>query len=184
MRLHASGSAGFATCGDDPVRHGGFAVGSEHLIIQLEGTTMTDDSRPGEPTPPPAPQYQAAPQYEAAPQYSAAPPAGQGAAVPGKTLGIVSLVLSIVGFLFFWIVAPIAGIITGIIARKQSKAVGAKNTPATAGIIISIVALVLQIILTIIFVALAVAGISSAVEQCSDLGPGTHVIDGVTYTCG
>jgi hypothetical protein len=140
---------------------------------------MTDDSRPGEPTPPPAPQYQAAPQYEAAPQYSAAPPAGQGGDVPGKTLGIVSLVLGIVGFFLIWFLAPIAGIITGVIARKQSKTVGAKNTPATAGIIISIVALVLQIIGTIIFIVV----IAAVVGQCADLGPGVHELDGTTYTC-
>lgn len=155
---------------------------------------MTDDSqRPGEPTPPPAaPQYQApqgqqpgqaypaAPQYNSAPQYNAAPPAGQGQVVPGKTLGIVSLVLGLVGFFIIAFAAPIAGIITGVIAGRQSKAAGVKNTPAKAGLIISIVALVLQIIGVIIF-AVVIGGV---VSQCADLGPGVHEIDGMTYTCG
>jgi hypothetical protein len=141
---------------------------------------MTDDSkRPGDYTPPPP-----APQYQAAPRYDAAPPAGQGygqnGSVPGKTLGIVSLVAGIVGFFFLAFVAPIVGIITGVIGGRQSKAAGVTNTPAKAGLIISIIALVLQIILTIVLVAVLVP----VFAQCAELGPGEHIVDGVTYTCG
>ncbi len=30
----------------------------------------------------------------------------------------------------------------------------------------------------------AVLAATSLVDTCADLGPGTHVVEGVTYTCG
>jgi uncharacterized membrane-anchored protein len=79
----------------------------------------------------------------------AAPP---GTDYPGKTLGIVGLVLSIV-------VGGIVGIIVSAIALSQSKAAGYKNTPAKAGIIIGIIVLALWIIGVILFsVTLATVG--------------------------
>jgi hypothetical protein len=62
----------------------------------------------------------------------------------GKTLGIVGLVLA---FVF-----SIAGLIVSIIARNQSKAAGVPNGPATAGIILSIIFLVLGVVFAIIYV--------------------------------
>jgi len=61
----------------------------------------------------------------------------------GKTLGIVGLVLA---FVF-----SLAGLIVSIIARNQSKAAGVPNGPATAGIILSIIFLVLGVIATIVY---------------------------------
>jgi hypothetical protein len=43
--------------------------------------------------------------------------------VPGKTLGIVGLVLAFV--------MPLLGLILSIVAKVQSRGAGAKNTPAT-----------------------------------------------------
>ena len=57
---------------------------------------------------------------------------------PGKTLGIVGLIVAI----FFSLI----GLIISVIAFNQSKAAGFKNTPAKAGIIIGAVFLVLGII--------------------------------------
>ena len=61
--------------------------------------------------------------------------------VPGKTLGIVGLVLA---FLF-----PLLGLILSIVASNQSKAAGVPNTTAKVGIILSIVFLVLGLIISI-----------------------------------
>ena len=62
-------------------------------------------------------------------------------AVPGKTLGIVGLVLA---FLF-----PLLGLILSIVAANQSKAAGVPNTPAKVGIILSIIFMVLGVITSI-----------------------------------
>lgn len=72
----------------------------------------------------------------------------------GKTLGIVGLVLA---FVF-----SLAGLIVSIIARNQSKAAGVPNGPATAGIIISIIGLVVWVIIVIANIALfATLGVAS-----------------------
>lgn len=49
----------------------------------------------------------------------------------GRTLGIVGLVLA---FVF-----SLAGLIVSLIARAQSKAAGVRNTPATVGLVLSII---------------------------------------------
>lgn len=66
---------------------------------------------------------------------------------PGKTLGIVGLVLAIVFNLI--------GLIISIVALQQSKAAGFKNTPAKIGIIVGAVLFVLGIIISIISFAAA-----------------------------
>lgn len=58
--------------------------------------------------------------------------------VPGKTLGIVALIVT-----FFF---SIVGLILGIVARNQSKAAGVENTPAKVAIILGIIFTVLSII--------------------------------------
>ena len=95
------------------------------------------------------------------------------AAAPGKTLGVVGLILS-----FFGPVSLI-GLILSIVARSQSKKAGVSNTPATVGIVIGLIVLVISII------SIIVLGISAAalVAQCADLGPGVHDVNGVTVTC-
>ncbi len=90
----------------------------------------------------------------------------------GKTLGIVGLVLA---FLF-----SLAGLIVSLIARGQSKKAGVANGPATAGIIISIIGLVIGLI----WIIVAIAGAVALFSTCADLGPGVHTLDGVTVTCG
>ena len=75
---------------------------------------------------------------------------------PGKTLGIVGLVLA---FVF-----ALAGLIVSIIAGNQSKAAGYKNTPAKVGVILSIVFLVLGIIGFIASFALSAALVQNGVD--------------------
>jgi len=73
--------------------------------------------------------------------------------IPGKTLGIVSLILPFVGF-------GLVALILGIVALNQSKQVGYKNTPAIWGIVLgglSVVA-VGVLILSLIIVPLIIGG--------------------------
>jgi len=85
------------------------------------------------------------------PTPAAAPAPAAPAGDAGKTLGIVGLVLA---FVF-----ALAGLIVSAIARSQSKAAGVKNTPATVGLVLSIIFLIFQIIYVIILVvALANGG--------------------------
>ena len=99
-----------------------------------------------------------------------APAPAAPAAVPGKVLGIIGLILAIVWPFQF------LGLILSIVARVQSKNAGVKNTPALAGIIISIILL----LGTILFFVLGGVALFS---QCAALGPGIHDVNGVTVTC-
>lgn len=96
---------------------------------------------------------------------------------PGRILGIVALVLA---FLF-----SIAGLITGIIARKRSKEAGYSNGFAKWAIILSIVFMVLGAILAIVLVVGGAALVGGAIEQaCEGLEPGTYpTTTGESITC-
>jgi len=72
---------------------------------------------------------------------------------PGKTLGVVGLIVAI----FFNLI----GLIISAIALNQSKKAGYKNTPALVGVIIGAVLLGIGIILSIVFGAAIIAGISA-----------------------
>ena len=108
---------------------------------------------------------------------------GQGPATainPGKTLGIVGLILGIVGF--FIPLASIAGLICSILGLNKSKRVGQKNGIAVAGIIVSIVALIVNIIGIVVIVGGIVAG-ANAVTQCQNDPTGTVEIFGQSTSC-
>ena len=100
-----------------------------------------------------------------------AAPAPASASAPGKTLGIVGLVFA---FIF-----ALLGLILSIAAKVQSNRAGVKNTPATAGIIISIIVLVGYVVLIIALVGV----LGGVAAECANLGPGVHEVGGVTYTC-
>ena len=104
------------------------------------------------------------PAAPAAPAYAAAP-AGP---VPGKTLGIVALILA-----FF---IQLLGFILGIVALVQSRKAGASNLPAVFAIIVSIIGGIIWIIV--------IAGFAALFAQCGALGPGVHELNGATFTCG
>jgi hypothetical protein len=135
--------------------------------------------------PPAPPAYDAAPPAygaapAAAPAYSAAPPAPYGAPVaapvPGKTLGIVALVV-----VFF---ASLIGLILGYVARSQSKKAGVKNTPAKVAIILGWIFLVLSIIATILIIVLVVNGAGALQQLCEGMPPGEYPLTtGGTITC-
>lgn len=92
--------------------------------------------------------------------------------VPGKTLGIVSVILPFVGF-------GLIGLILGIVAKVQSKKAGVKNTAAVVGIVLGAISVVVGLIVTIAIIA----GITAMAQQCQQLGPGVHEQGGVTITC-
>lgn len=100
-------------------------------------------------------------------------PAAPAAANPGKTLGIVALVLSILPF-------QLVGIILGFVALSQSKKVGQKNGFAVAAIIVGFALMALAIIIWVVAFAGTFAFIGGA---CAELGSGVWEVNGVTYTC-
>ena len=100
------------------------------------------------------------------------PYAAPAAEDPGRTLGIVGLVLS-----FF---TAIIGLIISIVALRKSKKAGFKNTPALIGIIVGILSTVVAIIIAVV----SIAAFTALLSQCAQLGPGVHDVNGVTVTCG
>jgi hypothetical protein len=84
------------------------------------------------------------------PAYAAAP-----AVIPGRTLGIVGLIVT-----FFF---SLLGLILCIVAKVQSNNAGVKNTPATVGIVLGIVFLVGGIIAIVASTLLAASsGVSTS----------------------
>ena len=107
-----------------------------------------------------------------APPPAAAPAPAYAAPVPGKTLGIVALIVT-----FFF---ALLGIILGFVARSQSKAAGVKNTPATVAIVLGFVFIVAYILFFVLGGAALFGGLAAA---CAELGPGVHEVNGTTITC-
>jgi hypothetical protein len=91
---------------------------------------------------------------------------------PGRTLGILGLVLAPF--------AGLVGLILSLVALRRSKRAGFTNRPAIAGAVVGGIATV-AVFASIVIAAIAIGGV---VDACRDLGPGQHVVNGVTYTCG
>jgi hypothetical protein len=95
---------------------------------------------------------------------------------PGKTLGIVGLVLAFV--------ANIVGLIVSIIALNKSKKAGYKNGLALAGIIVASVSIVITIIVIIAIVSLGAVGLNAIAEACAGYASGEVLTDvTTTITC-
>jgi len=135
---------------------------------QPQTNPLAETPHPSYPSQPYAGQLYAEPSYSGYSQpYVAAP-----AVDPGRTLGIAGLVLSIF--------TSAVGLVLSIIAFRKSKRAGFKNTAALAGIVIGAIT-------TLGVLTATVAGVVAATSlagTCADLGPGQHVVNGVTYTCG
>ncbi|WP_314502478.1 DUF4190 domain-containing protein [uncultured Microbacterium sp.] len=131
----------------------------------------------GAPQPPAygsAPAYgQAPPAYGASPAYGSAPgyaaPYGAYAPVKTNTLAIISLVASIVGFI--WIlpfIGSLAGVIMGHISLRQIAANGEKGRGmALAGLIVGYAGLALFVIGVIAFIAFFAFAASQGVSYSS-----------------
>ena len=99
-------------------------------------------------------------------------PAPSNRARTARVIGIVSLIVA-----FFF---QLPALIGGIIGVVMSKGVGEKNVFAVAAIIVSVVLGIGWIVIG----GLAIGGFFGAIfDRCAELGNGTHVVDGVTYTC-
>jgi Na+/proline symporter len=118
-------------------------------------------------------QQNGAPQHGGVPQAPGTGPTGGAVERPSRGFEIAGFVLS-----FFGILA-IAGLVMSTISFRRLGRAGQPRGLSLAGIIISIVVL----LLTIGGIVAVVTGVSAVVEACQELGPGTHVVDGVTYTC-
>lgn len=103
--------------------------------------------------PAPAPQSYAPPQpvqpYPQPPVYAPVP-----AKVPGKGQGIASMVLGIIALALFcvWYISipcAVVGLILGGVGMHESKAVGAKNGMAVAGLVCSAIAVAICVIVLI-----------------------------------
>ncbi|MEO7005537.1 MAG: DUF4190 domain-containing protein [Terrimesophilobacter sp.] len=119
---------------------------------------MTDANgtpRPDPYAPPPAPPAYS-PQGASAVGPVAPPP---GTDYPGKTLGIVGLILA---FVF-----TLAGLICSIIALTQSRRAGYKNGIALAGVIVSGAFIVIGILIAIVVVMVVVSACTSGAAVCT-----------------
>lgn len=112
-------------------------------------------------------------QFGGVPQAPGAGPEGGAAQRPSRGFEIAGFVLSFFGFL------AIAGLIMSTISFRRLGRAGQPRGLSLAGIIISIVVL----LLTIAGIVAGIIGATALVGACQDLGPGTHVVDGVTHTC-
>jgi cation transporter-like permease len=109
--------------------------------------------------------------------YPAAPPANTTAVDPGKTFGIVALIVSIF--------ASLIGGILGIVAYSKSKKAGFKNKFALAAIIVGFTLFVIQAIVGVL-IAVAAIGIAAdpASVLCEGQAPGTYeTTTGEMITC-
>ncbi|MGV8885741.1 MAG: DUF4190 domain-containing protein [Microbacteriaceae bacterium] len=112
---------------------------------------------------------------ESAPYAAPVPPAAPSAVTaedPGKTLGIIGLILAFVAW-------PV-GLILSFVAKSKSKKAGFGNTPAVIGIVVGFIALVI----TIAVVAFVAINAASLLSQCAEVGPGVYeTSNGGTITC-
>lgn len=101
--------------------------------------------------PQPPQQYGQPPQYQQPypPQY--APPMAPVAQDPGRGMAIASMVLGIVSIPLAWayvgVATAIVGLILGIIAKKKQKEAGFPTGMSLAGIICSIIGLIISIVM-------------------------------------
>lgn len=98
---------------------------------------------------------------------------------PGKTLGIVGLIMA------FFFGLNIVGLILSIVGLNKSKKAGFSNGPALAGIIVSIVTIIIGAIIMAVIVAGALAVGAGIAEACAGFGPGEVITDGsgLSITC-
>ncbi|WP_226532145.1 DUF4190 domain-containing protein [Microbacterium paraoxydans] len=106
-------------------------------------------------------------------------PAAPAPAYPQPTPTPPGRVLSIVGLVLAFLMAPVGLVISIVAAVKLGKA-GQPKGLAIAGIVVGAIITILEII-AIILVVTVFAGL---IGMCADLGPGVWEVGGVTYTCG
>lgn len=110
--------------------------------------------------------------------YGHGAPGGYGQPVenPGRTMGIVGLVCSII-----WPIS-IVGLVISIIAFVKSKKANMGNGVALAGIIIGAIGVITGVIAVILGIA-ALSFATEVVEFCSTAGPGVQEFQGQPIDC-
>jgi len=103
------------------------------------------------------------------------PPPAPGGDYPGKTMGLVGLILAI----FFNIV----GAIVGIVALRRSKRAGAKNPLAVAAIIVGFALFVILAIIGIFAGIALTAFTTELLQQCDGLSGQEIIIEGTPVVC-
>ncbi|GAA1114130.1 DUF4190 domain-containing protein [Arthrobacter flavus] len=101
---------------------------------------------------------------------------GQPTENPGKTLGIVGFILSLVPLL------NVVGLIISIVAMVKSRKARMGNGFALAGIIIGALAVIATIVI-IIGIVVAWPYAMEVLEYCEQVGPGTQTFQGQTIEC-
>lgn len=113
--------------------------------------------------------------------HPSAPQAARRDPLPGRVWGIVSLALAVLPLL------QLVGLAAGIVGLVLSSRAGRRNWFAVAGIVVSLLLIALAVTLIVLFAfnGYDVFGgsVGSVVTVCSELGPGEHVVDGLTYRC-
>jgi hypothetical protein len=92
----------------------------------------------------------------------------------GNGMAIAGLILAFLPLL------NVAGLVLSIIGFRAARRENRSGLIGILGIIISCASIVFNLIMVVIGIVV----LSYTVAQCGDLGPGTHLVDGVTYTCG
>jgi len=120
-----------------------------------------------------------------------APPQGPAGAVadPGKSLSIAGMVLGIVCLAimcipyinFVSIPCAIVGLILSIMGKKKSKAAGQPTGMATAGIILSIIALALAIIIVLVVGVLFALVLGTAKQMQLHMGPNSPATESLRW---
>jgi len=177
---HPGGSSRPPVPGGEPPFWAAPAQNAASAAEPPAGAGVPPFEQTGAPTPPPPPAAAGVPSYGPARGFAQTPGAGYppygqpplqpggpgrpapvtappGTDFPGKTLGIVGLILAVV--------VNLAGIIVSAIALSTSRRAGFRNTPALAGVITGSVLLVIGIVVALTFAVIGIAsGLSSVIS--------------------
>ena len=95
--------------------------------------------------------------------------------------GIVSLALAVIPLL------QLVGLAAGLVGLVLSLRAGRRNWFAVAGIAVSLLLLAAAGMFVVLFAfsgyELFGGSVGDVVTVCSELGPGEHVVDGLSYSC-
>ena len=108
--------------------------------------------------------------------YGSGPGYGQPTENPGKTLGIVGFILSLIPFL------NVVGLIVSIVAMVKSRKARMGNGFALAGIIIGALAVIATIVIVVVVIA-ALPYAAEVFEFCEQVGPGPQTFEGSPIEC-
>lgn len=91
---------------------------------------------------------------------------GNGVAIAGLALALLPI-------------ANIVGLILSIIGLRAARRENRSQAIGIIGVVVSSMTILGSLIATVVLIVV----LSFTVAQCAALGPGTHYVDGVNYTC-